>query len=467
MKPARFIPLLCALAACERPCRSGTLFVTIEYGGANSADAFHLDVSLDGTRWGGADRSRPQPGAASDSVEVDFTPSYPRGGNVDVTVVALAGGLEIARGETVHALDPSCTALTVALTAPPTPDGSVDAIDAAVAGDLAQPPDLAQVDGALVGGPSCQNLAPTCGPNGNDSCCASSVLPGTQGATFYRGYDGVTKGAIVDGNDYTVMAFPTMLSPFRLDLYEITVGRFRNFVNAGMGIQGATPMAGAGANHVAGSGWDSAWNNSVPPSRTVLLTQIACDPVFATWAQAAGTNDDLPMNCLTWFEAFAFCVWDGGRLPTEAEWNFAASGGTEYRIHPWPNGVSPTPADYINSTLLTYGSDTACYGGSNTLHGCTLADIFPVGTRPAGVGKWGQMDLSGNMAEWVFDWYSDVLPTPCNDCATVTQGAYNQRALRGGDFSNAPKWQYVNRKKSQDPSTPIWNALGARCVRDP
>ena len=53
--------------------------------------------------------------------------------------------------------------------------------------------------------------------------------------------------------------------------------------------------------------------------------------LYQTWT---ANNDNLPMNCITWFEAFAFCIWDGGRLPTELEWNYAAAGGSSQNVYP-------------------------------------------------------------------------------------------------------------------------------------
>jgi formylglycine-generating enzyme required for sulfatase activity len=76
---------------------------------------------------------------------------------------------------------------------------------------------------------SCAGLAAICGPSGTSSCCGSSLVPG---GTFYRSYDLGSDGM------YATMNAPATVSDFRVDTYEVTVGRFRQFVNAGMGMQG-------------------------------------------------------------------------------------------------------------------------------------------------------------------------------------------------------------------------------------
>ncbi len=84
-------------------------------------------------------------------------------------------------------------------------------------------------DGPLGDGPpavSCGTLASTCGPTGSSPCCESPVLPG---GLFSRSYD------LALGTPYTFAGYQATLSTFRIDTYEVTVGRFRTFVDAGMG----------------------------------------------------------------------------------------------------------------------------------------------------------------------------------------------------------------------------------------
>src|SRR4051812_4850626 len=77
--------------------------------------------------------------------------------------------------------------------------------------------------------PSCKGLEKTCGPKGDGDCCTSLPVPG---GTFNRGYDGIL---------YKEASHPATISDFYLDEYEISVGRFRAFVNAGLGTQQSPP----------------------------------------------------------------------------------------------------------------------------------------------------------------------------------------------------------------------------------
>src|SRR5262249_23924094 len=94
--------------------------------------------------------------------------------------------------------------------------------------------------------PSCAGLPATCGPSGSESCCTSLLVPG---GTFTRGNE---------------TAWPATVSDFMLDRFEITVGRFRKFVEAGLGTRENPPAAGAGADpNNAATGWDPAWTQEL------------------------------------------------------------------------------------------------------------------------------------------------------------------------------------------------------------
>jgi formylglycine-generating enzyme required for sulfatase activity len=267
------------------------------------------------------------------------------------------------------------------------------------------------------------------------------------GGTFKRSYDGVT---------YTHPNNPATVSDFRMDTYEITVGRFRAFVNAGYGTRANPPAAGSGANpKLVGSGWQVMWNDKLTANTNELTAALKCNKDSQTWTDNPGPNENRPINCITWYEAFAFCIWDGGRLPTEAEWNYAAAGGNEQRAYPWSQPPSSTT---IDCSYANYSPNwpTSCHGGTND-----------VGSEsPTGDGKWGQSDLAGNVWEWVLDGYADY-PNPCNDCANLSNlSDASHRVIRGGSYFLEPKYLLVSFRLNYDPRSRD-HYVGARCVRSP
>ncbi len=292
-----------------------------------------------------------------------------------------------------------------------------------------------------------------CG-SGSESCCTSLVVPG---GSFMMGRSTVAGGSdeFSSGNDNELPEHSTTVASFALDKYEVTVGRFRQFVEQYTGV---APAVGAGAHPlVSGSGWQAEWGAQLPPSLAVLSSSLQCSGSYPTWTPQAGANERKPINCVNWYEAFAFCVWDGGRLPTEAEWESAAAGGADNRLYPW-GSTPPGP----NTTLAVYG----CFrGGGGICSG--VSNIAHVGSARAGDGRWGQTDLAGNVFEWVLDayasdWYSGA-GIACSNCANV-DWAIQDRSLRGGDFSYlASALRAASR--SQNPASYRTAFYGLRCAR--
>jgi formylglycine-generating enzyme len=272
---------------------------------------------------------------------------------------------------------------------------------------------------------SCIALPHTCGPSGSDDCCNSLEVPG---GTFFRSFD--TAGDSISVIHSGGKNFPATISTFQLDKYEVTVGRFRAFVAAGQGTQARHPATGAGTHpKIPGSGWEAAWNTSLLPDTTALSAALKCSSIYQTWTDNPGSNENRPINCVTWYEAMAFCSWDGGYLPTEAEWNYAAAGGDEQRAYPWSS--PPESLASLDSTHASFYDGTSCVGDS--MPGCTLTDLVAVGTKPAGDARWGQSDLTGNVPEWILDYYSDY-ESICFDCANLVHAT--NRALRGAGFNS-------------------------------
>lgn len=300
--------------------------------------------------------------------------------------------------------------------------------------------------------PSCVGLAPGCGPASED-CCLSLPVPA---GTFLRGYDSVT---------YTDQSHPASLSNYRLDKYEATVGRFRAFVAAWLA--GWRPMPGAGKHAhlnngmglatVDGAGhepgWDSDWESNMPSTREDWNARLSCDSVFQTWTVDASSNEGRAIDCLNWFEASAFCIWDSGFLPSEAEWNYAAAAGNEQRVFPWSE---PSNDAAIDCNHANYRGDDGAL--------CAVGGISAVGSQsPAGDAKYGQADLTGNVTEWTLDWYADY-SADCRDCSNSVAGV--MRVLHGGAFGSGTSFQLVSNRDAAGPKGRA-SSFGVRCARTP
>jgi formylglycine-generating enzyme required for sulfatase activity len=142
-----------------------------------------------------------------------------------------------------------------------------------------------------------------------------------------------------------------------------------------------------------------------------------------------------PINCVDWNMADRFCKTEGKRLPTEAEWEFAAR-GSDGRKYPW--GDAAPSVKHLNAC----GAECVGWGRK---HGALLEGLFtesdgwaataPVGTFPRGSSQWGIEDLVGNVWEWVADYYETYADTDQRDPVGPATG--RTRAMRGGAWNGA------------------------------
>jgi formylglycine-generating enzyme required for sulfatase activity len=351
--------------------------------------------------------------------------------------------------------------------------------------------------GATTSAPSCASGGDgltNCGPDGGESCCASPEVPG---GSFFRTFDGIAADGSValapDGGP-TGLADPAAVSGFRLDKYLVTVGRFRQFVAAWNGGSGFAPAGGSGKHahlnggqgliDVGGStgegtvyepGWVESDDANIAPSTPGEQPNFVCNnPVgYSTWTPTPGSYESAPMDCINWYEAYAFCIWDGGFLPSDAELEYATAGGDEQRPYPW-GWTDPGTANQYE----IYGggpNGDECYYPTGSLSLCQgVSSIAKVGTAVLGAGKWGQLDLLGEVHAWVLDVYAPF--APCSDCAflqnyvgTKVEGGVvtselPNRTIRGSTFANPTAYSWT---RYQGPPSFSYFVLGLRCARTP
>lgn len=295
--------------------------------------------------------------------------------------------------------------------------------------------------------PSCRGETEFCGRE-SDSCCLSLPVAGG------------TLSLPIDSADTRVQV---AVSSFRLDKYEVTVGRFRAFL-AGYDewTQSGAPLPEPDVIPVtsdAGSGPGSASNAATSTAEPLAASAAElerrvreCNDIPLSTLDLPNISSRIPVNCVTWLEAAAFCAWDGARLPTNAEWYHAAAGGALGRRYPW--GDEPTPSRLYASYGCTLGVERP---------ECTAAYVLPVGSHPSGAGLFGQEDLAGSMSEWLLDGSLDHYVDGCVDCAGPPHPGF--RIWRSGSWIDQPTllendYFVIAEQKLRLPF------LGLRCARD-
>ena len=171
-------------------------------------------------------------------------------------------------------------------------------------------------------------------------------------------------------------------------------------------------------------------------------------PARPDFAQAS----DHPAVHLTWHAAAAFCDWADGRLPTEAEWEYAARAGHDGRLYWWGDELT---RDYAN-----FGDVVCCSGAAGGAD--AWINTAPVGSFPP--NDFGIYDMTGNVWEWVDDWITPSYPDgPLTDPQPAATGYL--RVMRGGSWLNVPNVLRISVRLpfSADGHT---SNVGARCARD-
>jgi formylglycine-generating enzyme required for sulfatase activity len=233
------------------------------------------------------------------------------------------------------------------------------------------------------------------------------------------------------------------LSSFSIDRGEVTNAQYQHFVDS---------------------------TGHPPPSH---LT-----PQFNLWNQTVPLpgSDQHPVVNVSWHDAVAYCLWQGKRLPTEAEWEKAAR-GTDGRRYPWGmdwDVSSSNSASYWAGRTIEFKDgaawkafwmvgDGARVSQERGLNGEVLT--LPTGTFPQGASPYGLLDMAGNAAEWVQDWYEPY--SYLNASLSDPQGPNGKllKVVRGGSWLKPARNLRVS-DRDYSLSTDRATGIGFRCAKD-
>ncbi len=239
-----------------------------------------------------------------------------------------------------------------------------------------------------------------------------------EGGRFVMGTDEPGYPTDGEGPDH-----PVELSAFSLAVHPVTNDAFARFV-ADTGH--VTDAERFGASFVFGG----LLPDDFPETRGVAAAPWWREVVGADWCHPEGPASDVadradhPVVHVSWFDAQAFCRWAGGRLPTEAEWEYGARGGRAGSHFPWGHEREPDGAHRMNVFQGVFPhTNTAADGWTGT---------SPVGTYPP--NGFGLFDVTGNVWEWCNDWFDGSWYTrsPATDPRGPDVGEV--KVMRGGSY---------------------------------
>ncbi len=226
------------------------------------------------------------------------------------------------------------------------------------------------------------------------------------------------------------------LSAFRMSKYEITTSQYADFLNTlGVGLDGIYA--------------DGEYPDKVLVHKHTNSYPSDIDFIDGKWAPVAG-RENYPVRCVPWYGAAEFANYKGGRLPTEAEWEYACRAGA---TGPFGTGDCLSPAQANYNWNYPYGS---C-GNKNTN---PPSDPQKVGSYAA--NAYGLYDMHGNVEEWCSDYYGAYPTTPQTNPTGSTKVGYC--VIRGGTFADdARNCRAANRSYDSPGQLSNWH-LGFRIV---
>jgi len=314
-------------------------------------------------------------------------------------------------------------------------------------------------------------------------CCAPSKRRAAQlqesrllAAERIRATSGSISGMVkLDGGSFLMgtdseLAFPQdgegpvreiQLDAFYVDKFAITNEQFREFVRA-TGYRTESEQLG----------WSFVFQGHIPHEcynelvvATVPGASWWCKVNGADWKHPEGPDSSIenrlryPVTQVSWNDAQAFCEWAGRRLPTEAEWEFAARGGFEQKIYPWGDELTPENRHLCNVWQGTFPL-------------VDLAEDGYAGTAPVDAflpNGYGLYDMTGNTWEWCSDWFDTAYHLTATRLNPVGPGKGISRVMKGGSYLCHASYcnRYRVAARTANTADSATTNIGFRCVRDP
>jgi formylglycine-generating enzyme required for sulfatase activity len=252
------------------------------------------------------------------------------------------------------------------------------------------------------------------------------------GGSFYMGSD--------EGLPLEKPAHQVTLAPFCIDRFEVTVEQYKACSDDGRCKRAGTSNEWAGISDKERKAFDPLCNVRDPAARAKH-----------------------PINCVDWEMADKFCREQEKRLPTEAQWEFAAR-GPDGRKYPW--GDDDPAAGHLNAC----GRECVAWGLKNGIDLKAMYDVddgfantAPVGSFPKGASRYGVQDVVGNVWEWVADWYGEYGKDELNQPSGPPHG--DERVIRGGAWNGSyPSWVRPTFRYKDVPAKRSYG-IGLRCAK--